>query len=153
MFVVDKYDFDDDKSRRELFSYVKEQKSKQLVADRIPTILNEICHISFSKLLKIYLGLMDHMQGPICSIEALAYLDAENLQLLHIAPLKLTHIKVLGKTRWQNLDVLSITESYINQADVSRVMFKKEANGICVTGKTKMLSIAKLQPESFCQYL
>jgi hypothetical protein len=93
------------------------------------------------------------MQGPICSIEALAYLDAENLQLLHIAPQKLTHIKVLGKTRWRNLDVLSIEESYINQADLSRVMFKKEARGICVTGETKMLSIAKLQPESLGQYL
>jgi hypothetical protein len=125
MLILDKYDFKDDNSRRELFSYVKQQKSIEIVADRIPTILNEICHISFSKLLIIYLGLMESMQGPICRIEALAYLDAENLQLLHISPLKLTHIKVLGKTKWQNLDVLSITESYINQADLSRVMFKK----------------------------
>ena len=83
---MDRSDFDDDKSRRELFSYVKEIKSKKLIAYIMPSILNDICHISFSGLLRITLGLIDPMLGSIRSIEALAYLNAENLHFLHIEP-------------------------------------------------------------------
>jgi hypothetical protein len=136
----------------------------------MPNILNDICHISFSGLLQITLGLIDPTQGPICSIEALAYLDAENLKFLEIRSVQLTQIKALGKTRWRNLDTLVMNGKNINEVDVSsRVMFKKEKNinevdvsrGMFTkegrvrffAPQAKMVSMAKLQPESSGTFL
>jgi hypothetical protein len=74
---------------------------------------------------------------------------------------------VLGKTRWRNLDTLVMSGKNIHEVDVSRVMYKKEKNiseldvrrGMFKENRrffapqAKMVSMAKLQPESSGTFL